>query len=129
MRDLVAPVLLLLGVGLDALPGLRLVLPELPLVVLPVDGPHDVVEDPDPPSRATRRGSDSSAAGVAIFESLLRIRFRTPRGDSPALCIMLRAYFGGLCSESPTRGNVLTAPAPQTRRTRKSPDRALSGQG
>ena len=44
MWDLVAPVLLLLGVGLDALPGPRLVLPELPLVVLPVDGPYDVVE-------------------------------------------------------------------------------------
>ena len=51
MRDLVAPVLLLLGVGLDALPGLRLVLPELPLVVLPVDGPDDVVEVPGPAQR------------------------------------------------------------------------------
>ena len=40
----------------------------------------------EPHSAAMRRGSDSSAAGVAIFESLLRIRFRTPRGDSPALC-------------------------------------------
>ena len=48
MRDLVAPVLLLLGVGLDALPSLRLVLPELPLVVPPVDGPDDVVEVPGP---------------------------------------------------------------------------------
>ena len=55
MRDLVAPVLLLLGVGLDALPSLRLVLPELPLVVLPVDGPHDVVEVPG----AAQRGDEA----------------------------------------------------------------------
>ena len=48
MWDLVAPVLLLLWIGLDALPRPRLVLPELPLVVLPVDGPHDVVEVPGP---------------------------------------------------------------------------------
>ena len=51
MWDLVAPVLLLLGVWLDALPRLRLVLPELPLVVLPVDGPYDVVEVVGPAQR------------------------------------------------------------------------------
>ena len=39
----------------------------------------------EPHSAATRRGSDSSAAGVTSFETLRMSRFKTPRGASASV--------------------------------------------
>ena len=69
----------------------------------------------EPHSAATRRGSDSTAAGVTSFETLRMSRFKTPRGASASVGPgARREYCGVLCSESLTRGNVFTAPPPQT---------------